>query len=199
VPTDLYHLRSVGEVQLSPDGSRIVYAVVNNDRPGRPYSIVQTLNVATRESRRLGDSEDGGSSPRWSRDGRAIAYVGRSGDRRGLLVTDSSGANARFVAEVKGTNHPLPTSGDQIAWSPDGKRLAFVSATPGPEQDANGDPMIVTRYLYKPTASEGSTRFNDNRRLHIFLADVDSGTVKQLTSGTYYEHSLDWSPDGSRI
>ena len=50
-----------------------------------------------------------------------------------------------------------------------------MHATPGPETaDATGDPMVITRFLYKPTASEGNTRFNDNRRLHIFLLDVAS-------------------------
>ena len=76
-------------------------------------------------------------------------------------------------------------------------RVRLVDA--GPEQDANGDPMVITRYSYKPTASEGMTRFNDNRRLHIFVADVASGNTKQLTSGNYYEHSIDWSPAGDRI
>ena len=93
----------------------------------------------------------------------------------------------------------MPSSGDRLAWSPDGTRLAFVSATPGPEADANGDPMVITRYLYKPTASEGLTRFNDNRRLHIFVVDIASKKVQQLTEGDYYEHSLDWSPTGDEI
>ena len=34
-------------------------------------------------------------------------------------------------------------------WSPDSRQIAFVSSTAGPEQDANGDPMVITRYLYK--------------------------------------------------
>ncbi|MCC7241621.1 MAG: S9 family peptidase, partial [Acidobacteria bacterium] len=61
------------------------------------------------------------------------------------------------------------------------------------------DPMVITRYLYKPTASEGGTRANDNRRLHIFIADVASRQVTQLTDGDYYEHSIDWSPKGDEI
>jgi hypothetical protein len=53
-----------------------------------------------------------------------------------------------------------------------------VSSVPGPETaDATGDPIVITRYLYKPDAAEGNTRFNDNRRLHIFVVDVASGRV----------------------
>ncbi len=101
---------------------------------------------------------------------------------------------------MDGTNHPLPTSGDSVAWSPDGRFLAYVSATPGPEtDDANGDPMVITRYLYKPTATEGLTRFNDNKRLHLFVVDVATRQVRQLTTGAFYEHSIDWSPKGDEI
>ena len=101
---------------------------------------------------------------------------------------------------MSGTNSPLPTTGKTIAWSPDGKRIAFVSSVPGPETaDATGDPIVITRYLYKPDAAEGNTRFNDNRRLHIFVVDVASGRVEQLTDGTHYEHSIDWSPNGDEI
>jgi dipeptidyl aminopeptidase/acylaminoacyl peptidase len=87
-----------------------------------------------------------------------------------------------------------------VAWSPDGRQIAFVSSVPGPETaDATGDPIVITRYLYKPDAAEGMTRFNDNRRLHIFRVDVGTGAVTQLTDGTHYEHSIDWSPKGDEI
>ncbi len=198
-PSDLSRLRSIGDIHLSPDGTRIAYAIVNNDRPGRPYSQVWIMDVATRLSTRLGASDGTASGPRWSPDGRFIAYLGSDGQRSGLMIAAADGSAARFMAPVSGTNHPLPSAGDAITWSPDGRQIAFASSTPGPEQDANGDPMVITRYLYKPTASEGLTRFNDNRRLHIFVADVASGAVRQITSGVYYEHSLSWAPSGDRI
>src|SRR5437899_842628 len=44
---DLYRLKSVGDVQMSPDATRIAYSVQNNDRPGRPYSQVWIMDVAT--------------------------------------------------------------------------------------------------------------------------------------------------------
>ena len=75
-----------------------------------------------------------------------------------------------------------------------------VSGVPGPEtEDATGDPVVITRYLYKPTAREGLTRFNDNKRLHVFVVGIDGGEIRQLTEGTYYEHSIDWSPNGEEI
>jgi dipeptidyl aminopeptidase/acylaminoacyl peptidase len=199
---DLYKLRSVGDIELSSDGTHVAYSVQNSDRPGRPYSQVWIMDLGTRQSKRLGTDREGASSPRWSPDGRRIAYFGRedeTGSGSSLVVADADGRNPVVLAPITGTNHPLPSSGERLAWSPDGRQIAFVSSTPGPEVDANGDPMVITRYLYKPTASEGRQRFNDNRRLHIFIVDVATKQVRQLTKGNYYEHSIDWSPRGGEI
>ncbi len=196
---DLHKLKAVGDVQIAPDGSRAVFTVTHSDAPGRPSSEVRVINLASGESVRFGREGEGVSGARWSPRGDRVAYFGREGERFGLIVADAAGGSARFVAEVSGTNHPLPTSGERMSWAPDGSRIAFVSSTPGPEADANGDPMVITRYLYKPTATEGLTRFNDNRRLHIFVADVATGQVQQLTRGDFYEHSIEWSPRGDEI
>ena len=198
--SDLYRLKSVGDVQMSPDGRRIAYSVQNNDRPGRPYSQVWILDVATGKAVRLGSDQEAASGPRWSRDGAQIAYFGREESGAGVVVSRPDGSGAVLLAPVSGTNHPLPSDGERLAWSPDGRQVAFISATPGPEtENANGDPMVITRYLYKPTASEGLTRFNDNRRLHVFVVDIASRQVRQLTRGDYYEHSIEWSPEGGEI
>ena len=196
---DLHRLQSVGDVQISSDGRRIAYSVLKRDRPGRPYSEVWVMDVATGAPSKLGGQDGVAFGARWSPDGREIAYFGVAGGRSGLVVSRADGSNATFLAPVSGTNHPLPSAGERLAWAPDGNRIAFVSATDGPEDEANGDPMVITRYLYKPTASEGMTRFNDNRRVHVFMADRLTNRVHQLTSGIHYEHSIDWSPGGDEI
>ncbi len=197
---DLYRLRAVDQVQLSPDGARIAYTVSNYDQPGRPSSQVWVMEIAGGKSVRFGGEREPSSGPRWSPDGQWIAYFGREEAQSGLIVARPDGSGSKLLATVQGTNHPLPSTGERLTWSPDSKRIAFVSAVPGPEtQEASGDPIVIRRYLYKPTASEGLTRFNDNRRLHIFVVDVETKQVRQLTHGNGYEHSIDWSPNGEVI
>jgi dipeptidyl aminopeptidase/acylaminoacyl peptidase len=198
---DLYKLRAVGEVELTRDGTRVAYTIVNSDRPGRPYSQVWVAEVTGGDSSLVAD----GSHPRWAPDGKSLALVGRSDSGAGVYVVHMKSKGATTdgqngpvkIADLIATNHPLPATGDQIAWSPDGKQVAFVSATPA--ASSGEDPLVITRYLYKPPAAGGEDRFNDNRRLHIFVADVATKEVRQLTRGEWYEHSIDWSPDGREI
>jgi dipeptidyl aminopeptidase/acylaminoacyl peptidase len=199
--SDFLKLRSVGSVQWAPDGTRLAYAVTNNDGPGGPYSQLWILEVATGRSTRVGDEASRGSQPLWSPDGKSIAYVGSASGKSGLIIAAADASAPAWKAEMLGTNSSaLTNTGRTLAWSADSKTLAYVHATPGPEtSDATGDPMLITRFLYKPTASEGNTRFNDNRRLHIFLLDVATGRTRQLTDGIHDEHSIDWSPASDEI
>ena len=199
--SDFLELRSVGAVQWSPDGARIAYTVTNNDGPGGPYSQLWLLTVASGQSARVGDDGSRGSQPLWAPDGKSLAYVGTVGGKSGVIISAADGSAPQWKAEMTGTNSSaLTNTGRTLAWSPDSKTLAYVHALPGPETaDATGDPIYITRFLYKPTASEGNTRFNDNRRLHLFLLDVATGRTRQLTDGIHDEHSIDWSPTGDDI
>src|SRR3982074_1434890 len=166
---DLSRLRSVGSVELSPDGRRIAYTVTMRDRPGRPYGQLWIMDDATQKSVRVGGEKDSGGGPLWSPDGKWFAFQGHQGEKGGLFIARPDGSEVTFLASLAGTNSPLPGAGNDVTWSPDGKQVAFVSSTPGPEAaEASGDPMVITRYLYKPDAGEGLTRFNDHQRLHIF-------------------------------
>ncbi|HEY3744493.1 MAG TPA: S9 family peptidase [Bryobacteraceae bacterium] len=198
--TDFLKLRGVGSVQFSPDGSRIAYSIARSDGPRRPYGQLWIMTIADGKSTCLCTGDEPSSNLEWSPDGKWISYSGRVGGKSGLIVAKSNGGDPKFVAAVEGSNAPLPSTGRSTVWSPDSKRIAYISATPGPETaDATGDPAVITRYLYKPTASEGNQHFNDNKRLHIFIVDVASGESRQLSTGVHYEHSLDWSPSGREI
>ncbi len=196
---DLSRLRSVDSVALSPDGHYIAYTITMRDQPGRPYGQLWVMDVSTEKSVRIGGDQPAGGAL-WSADGKWLAFRGADGDKHGLLIARPDGSEMTFLAPLAGTNSPLPGTGKGVAWSPDGKKIAFVSSTPGEgAAEASGDPMVITRYLYKPDAGEGLTRFNDNQRLHIFIVDIATKQVRQVTQGDYDEHSIDWSPDGKQI
>lgn len=197
---DLLRLRSVATVALSPDGSRVAYAVESHDGPERPYRQLWIVTVADGRAVRVGSERDRGSDLEWSPDGRWLAFDATLAGKKGLALVAPDGSGLRLLAETAGTNSPLTFEGRTLAWSPDSRRIAFVSATPGPEtEQASGDPVVITRYKYKPDYWEGHARFNDNRRRHIFVVDAAGGAAKPLTSGSFEEHSIDWSPDGREI
>src|SRR5688572_6345139 len=95
--SDLFKLRSVGAVQLSPDGSRVAYTVSNSDETVRPYSQIWILDIASGKSTRFGGEKDRASNPVWSPDGQWIAYSGRDGasGKSGLMVARPDGSAAR--------------------------------------------------------------------------------------------------------
>jgi dipeptidyl aminopeptidase/acylaminoacyl peptidase len=196
IASDLLKMRSVGSVSLSPDGAYVAYTVMRNDGAGRPTPDLLVRRVSDGKTTAIG----AGGGAEWAPDSKWLTYGGSIEKRAGLILVHPDGSGARFLTEMKGTNSPLPTTGKTVAWSPDGKQIAFISAVPGPETEAvKGDPVVITRYLYKPDAGEGNTRLNDNGRLHIFLLNLASGKIRQLTDGNHYEHSIDWSPDGQDL
>ena len=200
VSGDLSRMRSVGGVALSPDGRHLAYSVVMRDEPGRPYDQLWIVDLTTEKALRLDGAKDRNGGAVWSPDGKWIAFFGRQGDKRRLMMAKPDGSDVTVLASLEGSNSPLPGVGNELTWSPDGKQVAYVSSTPDSRAaESSGDPMVITRYLYKPDAGEGMTRFNDNQRLHLFVVDLSSKQIRQLTKGDTDEHSIDWSPDGKEI
>ncbi|HSL93131.1 MAG TPA: S9 family peptidase, partial [Bacillota bacterium] len=133
-------------------------------------------------------------SPRWSPDGKQLAFVSnRSGDNQVWLMP-ACGGEARQLTTFK---RPLAN----IAWSPDGKQLVATTKI-GPADELSEDEKkdrtqvkVITRLHYR---LNGEGFFGD-RRSHICLIDTTSGTVAQVTQGDYDHLSPTWSPDGDKI
>src|SRR5579863_6773221 len=118
---DLSRLRSVGSAAISPDGHYIAYSITMRDHPGRPYEQLWVMDVSTEKSVRLG-GEKPASSPLWSNDSKWIAFRGEDGGKHNLWIAHPDGSDATFLTTLAGTNSPLPGTGKDVAWSPDGKQ-----------------------------------------------------------------------------
>jgi len=119
-PLDVFDLQWVSDPQISPDGRSIAYVRMHFDiKTDRPQGAVWLVGVDGRHARPL-SSAVASSAPRWSPDGTRVAYFGAAGDGSTQLFVYwlESGATA---AVSNFTESPA-----SLAWSPDGRWLAFT-------------------------------------------------------------------------
>jgi dipeptidyl aminopeptidase/acylaminoacyl peptidase len=223
-PADILRIANVSDAQISPNGQWVVYAVatVNGDETVSTLWLARlgtaTANVPTSTppptSQRLPTTDWpdersaptpllavgwNASNPRWSPDSSKIAFLSDHDDQRGLWLVNLDKREPRFVASLQSTNFFITYAGESIAWSPDSKRLAYVSATeesfgsPGFPSPLD-DPRVIDRLQYK-----SRTSFSDNRRTHVWITAIDKPEQQQLTSGPYYDHAITFSPNGDEI
>jgi Tol biopolymer transport system component len=193
-PEDIFAIKDVGEARLSPDGSQVVYAVTSMDRAKNVYtSNLWLVPSGGGPPAALTTGEASDSTPRWSPDGKKVAFASNRDGKSALWVVDVATKEARAVTQWERSNFFLSKAGEMFCWSPDGKEIAFVAAEK-PAQSESTDPRVITRLQYKTRTS-----FSDNLRSHIYVVSVADGKVRQMTRGKFDEHSISWSPQGDEI
>jgi dipeptidyl aminopeptidase/acylaminoacyl peptidase len=194
LPEDIFALKDVGDARVSPDGSQVVYTVTSTDRARNDYtSNLWLIPTAGGTPVALTTGEAGDSTPRWSPDGKRVAFASNRGGKPALWVVDVATKEPRMLTAWERSNFFLSKAGEMFCWSPDGKEIAFVAAEKAAQAEST-DPRVITRLQYKTRTS-----FSDNLRSHIFIVSVEDGKVRQLTRGKSDEHSISWSPQGNEI
>ena len=215
---DLFRAKRVSDPQISPDGASVAYTVTEVDKAeNRSQSDIWILPSTGGEPRRLTSSPKHDRHPRWSPDGKWIAFESnRAGEFQVYLIPISGGEATQLTS--------ISTEAQQPIWSPDGQRIAFVSAVfpefsekPFQESDAANKAKLEQRekskvkgrviqsLLYRHWDS-----WVEGKRQHLFVVPVRNGTAtgepKDVTPGdrdavpTASTFSggdeFDFSPDG---
>jgi dipeptidyl aminopeptidase/acylaminoacyl peptidase len=224
-PTDILRVANVSDVQISPNGQWVVYTVSTVEgnetvstlwlsRVASNFLNVPATTMAQDSQRRstMEWPEErvapptpllapgwNASNPRWSPDSSRIAFLSDRGGQRGLWVVNLENREPRFVVTLESTNFFITYAGESIAWAPDSKRIAYISASEELAETPDGpashdDPRVIDRIQYK-----SRTSFSDTHRTHVWLTAIDRPEPRQLTSGVFYDHAITFSPHGDEI
>ncbi len=220
---DYYNLRRASMLAVSPCGEQAAYVVsAYREKENDSYQNIwlsQTDGQQRPHCLTRGDNKDG--NPAWSPDGRYLAFLSQRDNEIQVAVEVDEEVNGDSSSKPKpqiwlldlergGEPRQITQTEEGVSefdWSPDGEHLVFSSRTPDCEQkdylssvrgeDEDGDkgPVVLTRTQHK----HDGQGFLDDIRTHLFIVDINTREVRQITDGPCDEKSPRWSPDGKWI
>ena len=206
---DLLAIKSVSDPRISPDGESVVYVVSELDRAtDKTDSTLWLIPTAGGEPKRMTTAPGTNNHPRWSPDGKTLAFVSSRGGSAQVWLLPVEGGEARQLTKL-----PIDVSGP--IWSPRGDRIAFAAEVyPGttPEQTAAKDKEKEAFKSKVRTFDHLMIRhwnaWDEGKRSHLFVADANTGVARDLTPKLEvntppapFGGSTDyaWSPDGKEL
>lgn len=219
-PEDYYAFEFVSDPQVSPDGKLVAYVVTKVDRGQnrRQTSIWVATTDGSRQPWQFTTSPQSSSSPRWSPNGSWLAFLStRPGERTAALPELSAAQTAPTGSTTPEPSRPqvyaLSMSGGEarrltnlkngvstFRWSPDSHRMVVVSRIGPSDARADSSERSDVRHYRNTFYKSNDSGWFDDRRTHLWVVDVKSGSAKQITEGHDWNDSdPQWSPDGKRI
>ncbi len=187
-PLDVFDLQWVSDPQISPDGRSIAYVRMSFDiKTDKARGVIWLVGIDGKHARPL-SSAPTSSSPRWSLDGTRLAYLGAGADGSTQLCVywTDSGATAAISNFTESPNG--------LAWSPDGRLLAFTMPVAAERKPLKADlpeapknahwadpPKLIDRMVFR-IDGEG---YVPNVFTQAFIIGADGGAPRQLTQGDF--------------
>ncbi len=207
---DYFRIKEVGDSQLSPDGKWVAYTVKTaNLKDDKNYERIWMVPVSGGTAIPLTADELTSSHPRWSPDGKFLAFISARGgtgdeddsDKKQVWLLNREGGEAQKLTDTI-------QDVQSFAWSPASDRMVLLLQDPSLEEletardKAKGAkakpkprPWVIDRLHFK----EDESGYLDRRRTHLYLFNVADHTQTQITSGDYDDSDPAWSPDGSTL
>ncbi len=206
---DLFMFKRVADPQISPDGKKIAYSISTYDKATNARSSqIWIVPITGGEPRQFTTGARTNERPRWSPDGRHLAFISTRDGESQIWLMDMAGGEARKLTNIS-------TGASDLVWSPDGKHLLFTSEVyPSCDSDdcnrkkntaaetSRVKAKIYDRLLYRHWMS-----WKDGKRSHVFIVAVSGGPARDLTPGDWDSPPFSlggpdnyvFSPDGKEV
>ncbi|MEP7065809.1 MAG: S9 family peptidase [Gemmatimonadota bacterium] len=189
---DMNRFADVSEPRVSGDGDWVVYtssaADTTHDHSNGDIWLARWDGT---QLRRMTSGTEDEHSPRFVGRTRAISFLSPRSDPRHsdqLWLLSMDGGEARKLTAIR-------DGIDDYSWSPDGKRAVFALHDSTVDADSAPHPIVLKRFQFKQDVQG----YLDTHRVHLWIFDVETRSLTQLTSGDHDDLMPEWSPDGSAI
>jgi dipeptidyl aminopeptidase/acylaminoacyl peptidase len=193
--TLVYGLTPAADPQISPGGDQVLFTLTTTQPDSNPVSQIWLANADGTAPRQLTRAATSSHSPRWSPDGRQIAFVSNRGAGTSIFVLAANAPGE--PREI--TRHHVTIAG--LTWSPESRRLAYVAEVDpdNPEAERRPTDMPPVRAIRRIDYKQDDRGVINNVRYQLFVVDVETGERRQLTHDPFDHFWPAWSPDGQTI
>ncbi|MDQ2977483.1 MAG: S9 family peptidase [Acidobacteriota bacterium] len=207
---DLYRVRNISDIHISPDGKTVIFVLTTSDFPrAKRNSHLWAMDVDGQNVHQITTSDKSESSPLFSQDGKQVLFISSKDGAANFYLMNSSGGEWRRLTNIS-------TGVSDSVWSADGKWIAFSSDV---YPECNGvdacNKRIAERWESGPLKAHLAdellyrhwTAWKDGTRTHTFVANAATGEARDVTPGKYDAPTFqlggptqyDFSPDGKEL
>jgi dipeptidyl aminopeptidase/acylaminoacyl peptidase len=181
-PEALLSIRRQSSLVFSPDGSRIAFVVAEPANGDQRTSHIWVFETSTNSFRQITYSGKSESSPKWSPDGKSLAFLSNRDTNQQIYLLSMTGGEAAPLTKGK-------RNISRFAWSHDGKRIAFVA------------PEAKTEAEEKKEKDKDDARVQDkdDKSARLWVIGVTEKTERALTPTNFAVSDLAWFPDDNSL
>ena len=175
-------LRSISDLQFSPDGTRVAFVVAEPPKSDRRPRHIWLFDKKSGNVRQFTFSVKDESSPRWSPDGKQLAFLSNRDDQQQIYVMRADGGEATAVTKGK-------RSVAGFAWAPDGRQIAFLAPNAKSDAEEKKDKDKDDEHVVD----------KDDKQPRLWLLTLATSEAKALTAPKWELSELAWLKTGERL
>ena len=178
-PEASLNLRTISDLQFSPDGTRLAFVVTEPPKGERRARHIWLYDKQSGSIRQFTYSAKTEISPRWSPDGKQLAFLSNRDDDQQIYVMRADGGEPMALTKSK-------RSVQSFAWSPDGKQISFLAP----------DAKTQAEEKKEKDKDDAHVADKEDKRARLWLLTVGTSEAKALTQPNWTIHEAEWHPSG---